>query len=111
MLKHQKVIRMAKTEQKDPVLGLIKGKIPLYKNGLDMSGEIILCAEGLIVMAEGNTLKVPFRYVQMLEKASDMPLGKVGVEFEVYDQMGEKHYFNFGMSDQHFQTLKKATGK
>ncbi|VVC01125.1 Uncharacterised protein [uncultured archaeon] len=101
----------AKAEQKDPVLGDIKGKIPLYKNGLDMSGDIILCAEGLIVRAEGNTLKVPFRYVQMLEKASDMPLGKVGVEFEVYDQMGEKHYFNFGMSDQHFKTLKKATGK
>ena|SRR3989338_3851597 len=102
---------MAKEVQKDPVLGEIKGKMPLYKNGLDMSGDIILCEEGLIVQAEGNTLKVPFRYVQMLEKASDMPLGKVGVEFEAYDQMGEKHYFSFGMSEQHFKTLKKAIGK
>ena len=50
----------AKT-QTDPVLGEIKGKIPVYKNGLDSSGEIILCAEGIIVRAEGNTLKVPFR--------------------------------------------------
>lgn len=99
---------MPKETQKDSVLGDIKGKIPLYKNGLDMSGDIILCAEGVIVRADGNTLKVPFRYVQMLEKASDMPLGKVGVEFEVYDQMGEKHYFNFGMSEQHFKTLKKS---
>ncbi len=102
---------MPKETQKDPVLGEIRGKIPLYKNGLDVSGNIILCSDGLIVQAEGNTLKVPFRYVQMLEKASDMPLGKVGVEFEVYDQMGEKHYFNFGMSDTHFKTLKKAIGK
>ncbi len=108
---HLKVIAMEKEQQKDPVLGGIMGKIPLYKNGLDMSGDIILCAEGLIVRAEGNTLKVPFRYVQMIEKASDMPLGKVGVEFEVFDQMGEKHYFNFGMSDTHFKTLKKACGK
>ena len=99
---------MAKAAQKDEVLGEIKGKIPVYKNGLDASGEIILCAEGLIVRAEGNTLKVPFRYVKMLGKSSDLPLGKVGVEMDVFDQMGEKHYFQFGMSDQHFMLLKKA---
>jgi len=106
-----KVVSMAEKTQKDPVLGEIKGKIPIYKNGLDASGYIILCAEGLIVRADGNTLKVPFRYVQMLEKSSEMPLGKVGVEFEAYDQMGEKHYFTFGMSDHHFSMLKKACGK
>ena len=101
----------AAKQQKDDILGEIKGKVPLYKNGLDISGEIILCEDGLIVHAEGNTLKVPFRYVQMLEKASDMPLGKIGVEMELYDQMGEKHYFNFGMSDQHFKLLKKECSK
>lgn len=97
----------AKT-QSDPALGEIKGKIPVYKNGLDASGEIILCAEGIIVRADENTIKAPFRYVKMLEKSSDLPLGKVGVEMDVFDQMGEKHYFHFGMSDSHFLTLKKA---
>jgi hypothetical protein len=32
----------------------------------------------------------------------------VGVEMDIFDQMGEKHYFHFGMSDTHFITLKKA---
>ncbi len=102
---------MAKAAQKDEILGEIKGKIPVYKNGLDASGEIILCEEGLIVHADGNTIKVPFRYVTMLEKSSDMPLGKVGVEMDIYDQTGQKHYFHFGMSDQHFMLLKKTCTK
>ncbi|MCX8195376.1 MAG: hypothetical protein N3G22_04710 [Candidatus Micrarchaeota archaeon] len=102
---------MAKKAQADPALGEIKGKMPIYKNGLDISGEIILCAEGIIIRADGNTLRVPFRYVQMLEKSSEMPLGKVGVELEVFDQMGDKHYFNFGLSDNHFNLLKKEIGK
>lgn len=96
---------------KDDVFGVILGKMPLYKNGLDMSGEIILCETGLIVRADGNSLRVPFGYVTMLEKISAMPLGKVGVEMEVFDQMGDKHSFNFGMSDQHFVMLKKACSK
>jgi len=94
--------------QKDETLGEIKGKIPLYKGGLDSAGEIILCETGIIMRAEGNTLKVPFRYVKMLEKSGDMPLGKVSVEMDVFDQLGEKHYFHVGMSDNHFLTLKKA---
>lgn len=101
------MILMAKP-QVDPTYGEIKGKIPVYKNGLDESGEIIVCAQGLIIRAEGNTIKVPFHYVKMLEKSSDLPLGKVGVEMDVFDQLGEKHYFHFGMSDQHFMLLKKT---
>ena len=99
---------MAEKKQTDSQLGEIKGKIPVYKNGLDASGEIILCAEGIIVRAEGNTIKSPFRYVKMLEKSGDLPLGKISVEMDIFDQMGEKHYFHFGMSDSHFLTLKKA---
>lgn len=98
-------------KQSDPTFGEIKGKIPVYKNGLDASGDIILCAEGLIIRAEGNTIKVPFHYVKMLEKSNDLPLGKVGVEMDVFDQLGQKHYFHFGMSDMHFLTLKKACGQ
>lgn len=95
----------------DDILGEIKGKIPVYANGMDMSGDIILCAEGVIVRAEGNTIKVPFRYITMLEKSRDLPLGKIGVEMDIYDQAGQKHYFHFGMADTHFITLKKACGK
>ncbi len=99
---------MAKQVPKDDILGEIKGKIPLYGNGLDMSGEIILCAEGVIVRAEGNTIKAPFRYVTMFEKSKELPLGKVGVEMDVYDPSGQKHYFHVGMAEQHFTAMKKA---
>jgi len=98
-------------KEKDPVLGEIKGKMPMFKNGLDMTGEIILCEEGLIVRNEGNTMKVPFVYVTMLGKMSDLPLGKVGVEMEVATQMGDKNYMTFAMSESHFTMLKKACGK
>lgn len=102
---------MAKEPPRDPVLGVIRGKIPVYKNGLDASGDIILCEDGIIVKAEGDTVKVPFRYVTMLEKSRDLPLGKIGVEMDVFDQAGNKHYYHFGMSDSHFLTLKKACSK
>ncbi len=101
---------MAK-EMKDDVLGTIKGKMPVYKNGLDSSGEIILCESGIIVHTEGNTLRVPFSHVKILGTSGDMPLGKVGVEMDVFDQMGDKHYFHFGMSDMHLNTLKRACEK
>ncbi|VVC02227.1 Uncharacterised protein [uncultured archaeon] len=96
---------------RDDVLGEIKGKMPLYKNGLDVSGEIILCENGLIVRADGNTLKAPFNYVTLLEKISAMPLGKVGVEMGMSDMMGDSHSFKFGISEQHFMALKKACSK
>lgn len=99
---------MATQAPKDDILGEIKGKVLLYGNGLDASGEIILCEDGLIVRAEGNTIKAPFRYVTMFEKSKDLPLGKVGVEMDIYDASGIKHYFHAGMADQHFATLKKA---
>lgn len=102
---------MAKELPKDELLGVIKGKIPMYGNGLDLSGELILCEEGVIVRAEGNTLKVPFRYVTMFEKSKDLPLGKVGVEMDVFDQGGNKHYFHVGMADQHYAAMRKALGK
>ena len=102
------VISMAKPIQKDDMLGEIKGKVLLYGNGLDSSGEIILCEEGLIVRAEGNTIKAPFRYVTMFEKSKDLPLGKVGVEMDVYDQSGNKHYFHAGIAEQHFTLIKRA---
>jgi hypothetical protein len=99
---------MVSKVQKDDLLGEIKGKVLLYGNGLDASGDIILCEEGLIVRAEGNTIKAPFRYVTMFEKSKELPLGKVGVEMDIYDQSGIKHYFHVGMADQHFVALKKA---
>ncbi|MCX8198251.1 MAG: hypothetical protein N3F07_03625 [Candidatus Micrarchaeota archaeon] len=98
-------------KQSDPTYGEIKGKIPVYKNGLDISGEIIVCQEGLIIRADGSSIKVPLHYVKMLEKSGELPLGKVGVEMDVFDQLGQKHYFHFGMSDQHFLFLKKLIPK
>ena len=101
---------MAK-ELKDETFGIIKGKIPIYKNGLDESGEIIICEGGIIVRAEGNSVRAPYTHVKILGKSVDMALGKVGVEMDVFDQMGEKHYYHFGMSDMHYAALQKACGK
>lgn len=95
----------------DETFGEIKGKIPIYKNGLDESGEIILCESGIIVRADGNTVRAPFTHVKILGKSVDMALGKVGVEMDVFDHMGEKHYYHLGMSDMHFAALKKACGQ
>ena len=94
--------------QKDDLLGEIRGKMPMYSNGLDASGEIILCEKGLIVRCCGDSVKAPFSYLKMLEKAGELPLGRVRAEIDVYDQLGQKHYFFFGFSDQHFVLLKKA---
>jgi hypothetical protein len=96
---------------KDEVLGTIKGRMPIYKNGLDQSGEIILCENGIIVRNEGSTIRAPFTHVKILGTSGDMPLGKVGVEMDVFDSMGDKHYFHLGMSDMHLNTLKRACGQ
>jgi hypothetical protein len=101
---------MAK-EMMDEAFGAIKGKMPIYKNGLDESGEIILCEKGIIVRAEGNSIRAPFTHVKILGKSVEMALGKVGVEMDVFDQMGEKHYFHIGMSDMHYAALVRACGK
>jgi len=99
--------RMAK-EMADETLGTIKGKIPIYRNGLDESGEIVICEKGIIVHADGNTLRAPYTHVKILGKSVDMALGKVGVEMDVFDNLGEKHYYHIGMSDMHFAALQKA---
>lgn len=94
--------------QKDDFLGEIRGKMPMYSNGLDASGEIIMCEKGVIVRNEGDTIKAPFSYIKMLEKAGDLPLGRVRAEMDIFDQMGQKHYFYFGFSEHHYVMLKKA---
>ena len=103
---------MANQTKKDEVLGEIRGKMPLYANGFDNYGEIILCEKGFIIRAEGNTLRVYFHLVSMLAKATEeMVMGKVGVELEALDPLGEKHYYHFSMSEPHFNALKAACGK
>ena len=92
----------------DDFLGEIKGRMPMYSNGLDSSGEIILCEKGVIVRSGGNSIKAQFSYIKMFEKAGDLPMGRVRAEMDIFDQMGQKHYFYFGFSDLHFATLKKA---
>jgi hypothetical protein len=72
-----------------------------------MNGEIIICEKGVIVRAGGNTIKTPYSYIKMLEKSGDLPMGRVTAEMDVYDQLGQKHYFQFGISDMHFNGLKK----
>jgi len=101
---------MAK-EMKDEAFGAIKGTMPIYKNGLDESGEIIICETGIILRSEGSTVRAPYTHVKILGKSVEMALGKVGVEMDVFDQLGDKHYYHVGMSDMHFAALKKACGQ
>ena len=94
----------------DPVYGAIKGRIPLYKNGLEQSGNLILYEDGFLLDNEGEKIKAPMRYIKMFENIGELPLGKVQVEMEVYDQTGSKFSMVVGMSDQHFLMLKKMLG-
>ena len=80
---------MAK-EMKDETFGTIKGKIPIYKNGLDESGEIIICESGIIVRAEGNTVRAPYTHVKILGKSVEMALGKKRLDVTArFEQSGQ----------------------
>ncbi len=98
--------------QKDSQMGFVKETIMLYgENSMDESGKIYVCEEGLVVKDKGETIKAPFDYVRMLVKVGELPLGKVAVEAEIYDQMGTKFNMALNMADNHFDMLKKMCPK
>ncbi len=97
--------------QKDSTMGMVKETIMLYGNGMDQSGKIYVCESGLVIKDKGETIKAPFDYVKMLEKIGELPLGKVAVEAEVYDQMGNKFSLALNMADNHFDMLKRMCPK
>jgi len=98
-------------QQKDSQMGMVKETIMLYGNGMDQSGKIYVCEGGLVIKEKGETIKAPFDYVKMLEKIGKLPLGKVAVEAEVYDQMGNKFSLALNMADSHFDMLKRMCTK
>lgn len=97
--------------QKDSVFGMVSQSFPVFSNGMDQSGTIYVCEQGLVIKNEGEFIRAPFDYVRNLVKVSDMPLGKWGVNMEVYDQVGNQYRLAFGINDVHFNQLKKLCPK
>jgi hypothetical protein len=97
--------------EEDSPFGKVKQRIPLFKNVLDSAGSIAICEDGVVIRHESGNVMAPFSYVRKIEKRKDLPLGKVEVEVEVFDQMGEKYDFVFKMSEQDLVTLKRSCGK
>lgn len=97
--------------QKDSVFGMVSASYPVFSNGLDPSGTIYVCEKGLVIKNSGESIRAPFEYVRNLMKVSDMPLGKLGVKMEVYDQVGNRYDLAFGINDVHFNALKKLCPK
>ncbi len=93
-------------QQKDSLFGMVKETILLYGNGMDASGKIYVCEEGLVIKDKGETIRAPFEYVKMIAKVGELPLGKVAVEAEVYDQMGNRFSLALNMADGHFGLLR-----
>lgn len=93
--------------QKDSVFGMVSQSFPVFSNGMDQSGTIYVCEKGLVIKNEGELIRAPFEYVRNLMHVSDMPLGKIGVKMEAYDQVGTRYNLAFGINDTHFSSLKK----
>lgn len=92
-------------------MGIVKTKIPLYGANFAESGHILLCEEGICLRTEEESVKVPYSYVQSVEKLKDLPLAKVLAEITLYDQVGAKVSVQVGMADMHYNELKRVCGK
>jgi hypothetical protein len=97
--------------QMDSVFGMVSQSYPIFSNGMDQSGTVYVCEKGLVIKHGGESIRAPFDYVRNLMKVSDMPLGKIGVKMEVYDQVGNRYDLAFGINDTHYNSLKKMCPK
>ena len=97
--------------QKDSQMGFVKETIMLYGENMDQNGTIYVCESGLVIKDKGETIKAPFDYVKLLEKVGELPLGKVAVEAQVFDQMGTKFDLALNMAGQHLEVLKRLCPK
>ena len=97
-------------EEKTP-MGAVKTRIPLYSAGFDEKGHILLCEEGICLKTDEESVKVPYSYVKEVQKVKDLPLAKVLVAIELYDQVGAKVNVEVGRADMHYNELKRACGK
>jgi hypothetical protein len=93
--------------QKDSVYGMVSHTIALFDNGIDQSGTIYVCEGGLVIKNSGNFIRAPFDYVKKLEPVEEMPLGRVSVIVQCFDQLGMQHQFATSMSDIGLKTLQK----
>ncbi len=97
--------------EKDSLLGEVIEKMPVYKSGFDISGEIVLCKNGIIIRHNGEIAKVPFQYVKYLDAMDNMALGRVRANINVFDQTNGNMDFVFEISDMHFNKLVQVCKK
>lgn len=93
--------------QKDSVYGFVSKAFPIFEDGFEQSGTIYVCEGGLVVKYRNKLIRAPPDYVKKMEKVSDLPLGKVSVIFKIYDQLGQEHDMAVGISDLHYETLRR----
>lgn len=84
-----------------------QGKWSFSYTTQDGAGKIEMDVDGL--MAFGR--KIEKRMVSAVRDVGKAALGKVEVEFEYYDLMGNKETVKFLMNENEFRALKKTLGK
>jgi hypothetical protein len=97
--------------QKDSVYGMVSQSIGLFENGLDQTGTIYICEGGLVIKNSGQFIRAPLDYVKKLEQVEEMPMGRVSVIVQVFDQMGGEYNFATSMADMHLKVLQKLCPK
>lgn len=97
--------------QKDSVYGMVSQSFGLFENGLDQTGTIYVCEGGLVIKNLGQFIRAPFDYVKKLEQVEEMPLGRVSVIVQVFDQMGAEYNFATTMADMHLNALQRLCPK
>ncbi len=97
--------------QKDSVYGMVSQSIGLFENGLDQTGTIYICEGGLVIKNSGQFIRAPLDYVKKLEQVEEMPMGRVSVIVQVFDQMGAEYNFATSMADMHLKVLQKLCPK
>lgn len=108
---HIKLLRVGNMEGEKTPMGAVKTRIQLYSGGFNEAGHILLCENGICLKTEEESVKVPYSYVQFIDRLKDLPLAKVLVGISLYDQVGAKISVEVGMADMHYNELKRACGK
>ena len=97
--------------QKDSVYGMVSQNIGLFENGLDQTGTIYICEKGLVIKNNGQFIRAPLEYVKKLEQVEEMPMGRVSVIVQCFDQLGAEYNFATAMSDMQLKALQKLCPK
>lgn len=97
--------------QKDSVYGMVSYSVNLFENGLEQTGTIYVCEKGLVIKNAGQFIRAPFDYVKKLEGVEEMPMGRMSVIVQCFDQLGAEYNFVTTMADMQLKALQKICPK